>query len=258
MAESIRDPKGGISYMIIPKPKDALHKMQLYRLLIAILDERTLSQNLYFKGGSCAAMLGWLDRFSIDLDFDLNPTVDKNLITKKLLTIFQRLNLEVKTQAKDTPFFVLGYQAKAGLRNSLKLGIIPERVITNDYSAFYLVEVDRYALCQTKETMVANKLVALVDRFEKHHVIAGRDVYDIHYFLSLGYPYKKEVIEERRKTSALDYLVELKEFIKDKISERIITEDLSYLLPFEKFNAIRKTLKTETLILITDEIKRLS
>lgn len=23
-----------------------------------------------FKGGTCASMLGWLDRFSVDLDFD--------------------------------------------------------------------------------------------------------------------------------------------------------------------------------------------
>lgn len=244
--------------MILPTPHDAFHKVQLYRLLIAILDEGLLSQNLYFKGGSCAAMLGFLDRFSIDLDFDLNPKTDKNLITKKLLTIFGRLNLEVKTQARNIPFFLLGYQAKSGLRNSLKLGIVKEQVLANDYSAFYLGEIDRYALCQTKETMVANKLVALIDRFEKHHVIAGRDLYDIHHFLSLGYPYKKEIIEERRKTLTLNYLIEVKEFIKDRITERIITQDLSYLLPFEKFNAIRKSLKTETLILITDEIKRLS
>lgn len=243
--------------MIIPKSKDALHKMQLYRLLIAILDERTLSQNLYFKGGSCAAMLGWLDRFSIDLDFDLRPNANKKSITQKLHTIFEQLHLEVKTQAKDTLFFVLGYQAKSGLRNSLKLGIMEEQVLANDYSALYLGEVDRYALCQTRQTMVANKLVALIDRFEKHHVIAGRDIYDIHHFLSLGYPYKKEIIEERRKTSVLDYLSELKEFIKEKITDTIITQDLSYLLPFEKFNSIRKTLKTETLILIADEIKRL-
>lgn len=244
--------------MIIPKPKDAMHKMQLYRLLIAILDERLLSQNLYFKGGSCAAMLGWLDRFSIDLDFDLDPKADKKSITQKLHAIFGQLHLEVKTQAKNTPFFVLRYQAKAGLRNSLKLGIYEEQVLANDYSAFYLGEIDRYALCSTKQTMVANKLVALVDRFEKHHVIAGRDLYDIHHFLSLGYSYKKEIIEERRKTSALDYLLQLKEFIKEKITDTIITQDLSFLLPFEKFNAIRKTLKTETLILITDEINRLS
>lgn len=244
--------------MIIPKPSDALHKTQLYRLLIAILDERLLSQNLYFKGGSCAAMLGWLDRFSVDLDFDLNPKADNKLITKKLLIIFESLNLEIKTKAKDTSFFVLSYQARPGFRNSLKLGIMGERIFANDHKAFYLAEIDRYAICQTKETMVANKLVALVDRFEKHHVIAGRDLYDIHYFLSLGYPYKKEIIEERRKTTVRNYLLELKEFVKERITERIITEDLGYLLPFEKFKAIRKTLKTETLILIGDEIKRLT
>lgn len=244
--------------MIIPKPEDAVHKMQLYRLLTAILDERLLSQNLYFKGGSCAAMLSWIDRFSVDLDFDLNSEADRELVAKKLFRVFKRLGLEVKTQAKDTLFFVLEYRAKPGFRNSLKLGIIGETIYANEYNAFYLSEIDRYAICQTKETMVANKLVALLDRFEKHRVIAGRDIYDTHYFLSLGYPYKKEIIEERRNVPVLDYLVELREFVKDRITDRIINEDISYLLPFEKFKTIRKTLKTETLILISDEIKRLS
>lgn len=244
--------------MIIPKPQDALHKIQLYRMLIAILDHRSLSQDLFFKGGSCASMLGWLDRFSVDLDFDLNAEANKRHVAKKLFAIFRRLNLEVKTQAKDSLFFVLEYQAKPGFRNSLKLGIMEERIAANDYNALYLSEIDRYAICQTKATMVANKLVALVDRFEKHHVIAGRDLYDINYFLSLKYPYKKEVIQERRNTTVHDYLLELRAFIKDKVTDRIIAEELSYLLPFEKFKAIRKTLKTETLILIADEIKRLS
>jgi predicted nucleotidyltransferase component of viral defense system len=244
--------------MIIPRSQDAFHKIQLYRMLIAILDDRSLSQNLFFKGGSCASMLGWLDRFSVDLDFDLSKEADKKLVSKKLFAIFKSLNLEVKTQAKDSLFFVLGYETKPGFRNSLKLGIMGEKILANDYNAFYLAEIDRYAICQTKETMVANKLVALVDRFEKHNVIAGRDIYDINYFLSLGYPYKKEVIQERRKTTVYSYLAELREFIKNKVTERIINEDLSYLLPFEKFKTIRKTLKTETLILITDEIKRLS
>ena len=94
--------------MIIPKPTDALHKMQLYRLLIAILDEKLLSQNLFFKGGSCAVMLGWLDRFSVDLDFDLNAEANKKLVYKELFGIFKRLNLEVKTQAKDSIVRIIG------------------------------------------------------------------------------------------------------------------------------------------------------
>ena len=62
--------------MLNLRPEDILHKSQLNRLLIEIIDQPTLSQNLAFKGGSCASMLGYLDRFSVDLDFD----VLKNLL----------------------------------------------------------------------------------------------------------------------------------------------------------------------------------
>lgn len=75
--------------MLLPDSKQAIHKAWLYRLLAAIYDNQTLSGLLYFKGGTCAAMLGWLDRFSIDLDFDfvgkkedLKTSIDKKVNQK--------------------------------------------------------------------------------------------------------------------------------------------------------------------------------
>ena len=53
--------------MILPKPEDAIHKIQLYRLLTAILDSPLLARHVYFKGGTCASMRGLLDRFSVEL-----------------------------------------------------------------------------------------------------------------------------------------------------------------------------------------------
>jgi len=46
--------------MILPNPKEAIHKSWLYRLLSAIYDNQILADSLYFKGGTCAAMLGYL------------------------------------------------------------------------------------------------------------------------------------------------------------------------------------------------------
>jgi len=85
--------------------------------------------------------------------------------------------------------------------------------------------------------MFANKLVAPIDRYNKHQKIAGRDIYDIHYFFSQGYKFKKEVIEERI-------------FIENNLNEKVLTEDLSTLLPYKKFNKIRKVLKQETLMFL--------
>ncbi len=83
--------------MLLVSQKDAIHKAWLYRLLSAICDNKFLVSQLRFKGGTCAAMQGFLDRFSVDLDFDyiglekkipelrivLEKILNKNSILKK-------------------------------------------------------------------------------------------------------------------------------------------------------------------------------
>jgi len=105
--------------------------------------------------------------------------------------------------------------------------------------------------------MFANKLVAALDRFEKNGSIAGRDIYDIHYFFISGYTYNKDVIFERRNITDIKiYFKELIDFIDRNITEKIITQDLNMLLPYKKFIMIRKVLKSETIMLLSDEMKR--
>jgi len=57
--------------MKIPRQTEMPHKLALYSLLQKLLSDPFIANNIYFKGGTCAAMLNYLDRFSIDLDFDL-------------------------------------------------------------------------------------------------------------------------------------------------------------------------------------------
>ena len=45
--------------------------------------------------------------------------------------------------------------------------------------------------------MMANKLVAVIDRYAHREAIAGRDLYDIHHFFMKGYRYNEDVICER-------------------------------------------------------------
>ncbi|HLC44772.1 MAG TPA: nucleotidyl transferase AbiEii/AbiGii toxin family protein [Patescibacteria group bacterium] len=240
-------------------PADAMHKMQLYRLLMAILDEPDIARAVRFKGGTCAAMLGWLDRFSIDLDFDCAPDADKAVLRHSLRRLFDSLQLmEKKGGERGNLLFVVGYKAPTGARNSMKVSIVDTQTATNVYHPLYLSDINRYALCQTKDTMVANKLVAPLDRHEHYGTVAGRDIYDIGYFLSHGYPYRKEVIEERRGIPVVQHLEALIDFIRGAVTDRIIAEDLNYLLPAASFRAIRKTLKQEVLVLLSDEINRLN
>jgi len=242
--------------MINPKQSRAYHKIQLYRLLTKLIDDREIIPNISFKGGTCSSMLGFLDRFSVDLDFDLNKNSNKEKIRNKLYLIFKELNLTIKDESKKALQFFLKYEAPLGQRNTIKLEIIDNPFRSIDYKPQYFKEIDRTIICQTIESMFSNKLVALTDRFKKRKTIAGRDVYDIHFF-SRGYNYKKQIIKERTKKEPVEYLKELKDFVEKRITQKIINQDLNLLLSDNKFQIIRKTLKTEVLMLINDEIKRI-
>ena len=243
--------------MILPNKKDAVHKAWLYRLLSAIYDNQVLAEHLYFKGGTCAAMLGWLDRFSIDLDFDCKAKVGGvRLVQKELESVFADLGLAIKDKSKNAPQYFLRYPAEENARNPIKVDAAMPPPKANAYQTVLLGDIDRIVPCQTKETMFANKLVALIDRFEKHESIAGRDLYDIHHFFMKGFSYTGEVIVERRKTAVPVFLKELIDFVEKRITETVITQDLSALLPRDKFQKIRKALKPETLMFLRDELQR--
>ncbi|MBW8050037.1 MAG: nucleotidyl transferase AbiEii/AbiGii toxin family protein [Cytophagales bacterium] len=243
--------------MFFSARQNALHKAQLYRLLTTIIDEPGIALNVYFKGGTCAAMLGYLNRFSVDLDFDLKKDANKNELRKKLLPIFKILDLKVKDQSKEALQFFLKYEALPGQRNTIKLELLDKYIEPNQYKPQYLKDIDRTMICQTIETMFANKLVAIIDRYEQNGTITGRDIYDTHYFFNKGYAFNHEIIEYRRKTDTLSYLRELRSFIDDKINQTVIDQGLNPLLDYKRLTQIRKTLKNEVLMFIQDVIENI-
>lgn len=242
--------------MIIPRREDAYHKMQLYRLLTAIVDDEKIAIQICFKGGTCAAMLGFLDRFSVDLDFDLLEKADKKILRQRFHQLFTGLGLEIKDESQTTLQFLLRYEAEPNQRNTIKLDVLDQGCRADVYQPQYLPEIDRYMNCQTVETMFANKLVALVERFEKNKSIAGRDLYDIHHFFMKGYRYKADIIKERRGVGIGEYLKQLISFVEKHITQTVTNQDLNTILPPKKFGQIRKVLKSETLTLLRDELKR--
>ena len=231
----------------------ARQEMYMHRLLSEILDNKYLAVNFCFKGGTCARMLGYLDRLSVDLDFDLFPKADKRKSREILLKIFNDLDLEIKDQSSRALQFFLKYPAPANERNTLKIEI-DKCFKNNDYTPQYISAIDRTANCQTIETMFANKLVALTDRLKKSQSIAGRDLYDIHYFFSKGYGYKKEIIEERTKKDYRLYLKELKDFIEQEITIEILEQDLRSLISPQELKKIKKYIKQETINFLEEEI----
>lgn len=244
--------------MILPKPKDAIHRAWLLRVLNEIYEDAFLAQKLMFKGGTCAAMRGILDRFSVDLDFDCTVDVqDIQKVREKLENIFAKLGLEIKDKSKNVPQYFLRYPAKQDDRNTIKIDVTMPPVKANKYEPVRLLEIDKIVNCQTVETMFANKMVALIDRYEKNKSIAGRDIYDIHYFFLQGFRYEESVIIERRKTTVKKFFEEMIEFVEKRITSTIIDQDLNMLLENSAFQKIRKNLKSETLMFLKSELQNL-
>jgi len=235
---------------MISKQVNAYHKAVMIRILSHIFFSKTLKENLAFKGGSCASFLGWLDRFSVDLDFDLLNRKRKKIVEKELNKIFSELNLEVKGKARKTLFYFLRYESPVGFRKNLKVSVYEDIPKANKYQLFFIDEIKKFVYCQTKETMFANKLVAVIDRYKKHQAIAGRDIYDIIFFFSQNFSIEEKIIKERTGEKTKDYISKLINFIEKEITQKIIDQDLNYLLSPKKFKSLRKTLKIEVLFFL--------
>jgi hypothetical protein len=239
--------------MLDLRPEDIIHRSYLNRLLIEIIDRPVLSQNLAFKGGTCAGMLGYLDRFSVDLDFDVLKNADETALRQEFHQVFDYLGLTVIEELERALFFRLRYPSDPGKRNNLKVSASSLVVKANKNWVQYLPEIDRMMTCQTVETMFANKLVAVTDRYDLHGSIAGRDIYDVHHFFVHGYSYHAPIIQERTGLEPANYLRKLSEFIKTYVTQTIINEDLNTLLPYKQFQQIRKILIPETLAFLDRE-----
>lgn len=245
--------------MVNINQQNAVHRNKMQRLLISIADNPFLSSRIYFKGGTCAAMLGYLDRFSVDLDFDPHKKLEQSdvlNIRKELLPIFKSLDFKIDNDENhESLFFTLKYKAMINQRNTLMISIFDEVVKSNEYQKTKILEIDRFVICQTVESMFANKLVSVIDRYNRHKRIAGRDIYDVNHFFEQGYEFREEIIEERTGQTTKEYIEKLVAFIEKEVTEELITRDLNMLLPFEKFNKVRKTLKQDTLLFLNSVIK---
>jgi len=235
---------------------DNIHKAWLYRVLEAISSDAYLSTVLYFKGGTCASMLGWLDRFSVDLDFDYSGTSNDISKTREALAvIFADLGLSIKDSSKNGLQYFLKYGNNDNHRTILKIDASFPLFKSSQYAPQRFFEIDRVFICQTKETMFAHKLCAIMDRFEKTGHIAGRDLYDIHHFFMNGYDYDADVIYERTHLLVKEFFQKLILFIEKNVTDQVITEDLSSLIELAKFKILRKVLKREVIKLLKDEVE---
>lgn len=242
--------------MLVPKPKDMRHKSQMFKLLIGILSDPALANNLYFKGGTCAAMRGLLERFSIDLDFDL---LDKTLIPSlrpRITQLTGKLGFSLDQQSQHALQFFLKYDAPLNSRNTLKLEINDQVSSKNEYETVNLQEINLVCKTQTIGTMVANKFVAAMARLKRSGHVSGRDFYDLREFLVAGWDINYQVIEERTNQKYSSYIAELLDYVDTQLSPQELLADLNPLLPPQNFKNKIDQIIPDLKILLADELAR--
>src|SRR4030065_1892842 len=133
----------------------------------------------------------------------------KLALRKVFHQVFDQAGFSVTLEFDKVLFFQLRYPSSPRKRNILKVSASNIRDGANQYKVQYFPEIDRLMNSQTIETMFANKLVAMTDRYAQHETIAGRDIYDPHHFFVQGYDYNGAIILERTGLEPKEYFGKL-------------------------------------------------
>lgn len=211
------------------------HEQVLKNILRDIYTNSNLQASLAFKGGTCLYMFYGLDRFSIDLDFNVRTeTFDDtalNDIIEKHLRVLDREN-------KRNTWFWLGSYEKAFQK-------VKVEVSKRDYPDQY-VNQDFYGLTvptMEPSCMFAHKLCAITDRKR----LQNRDLYDAHFMFSKNFEIDEEIIKLRTGKTTKEYFTDLIPFIEEKVTTSNVLDGLGELLTDQQKDSVRATLKRDIL-----------
>jgi len=194
---------------------------------------------LGFKGGTLLYFFENLDRFSVDLDFDLLDINKQDEVENILHDIIQPYgDITVQRNKRQTILFLLNYAKNT---HSLKVEISKRISKSSSYEwrSFYGVDVQSMKL----EDSLSHKMVATTER----KGIANRDFYDIWFLLKKGVRANGDVISERTGKDLRDYLEFLIKYIEKEFKSSQVTVGLGELLGQSKRDWSKVKLKTELL-----------
>lgn len=216
------------------------HKSVLIRILKEIYAHLEIGPLLGFKGGTAAYLFHGLDRFSVDLDFDLLSPDKEDFVFAEVKRILEKFG-KIKTTDKKrfSLVFILAYEDKELNAQNIKVEINKRHFGSNYEIKSYLgipIKV------MVREDMVANKLVALYERIGK----TNRDVYDSWFFLSKGWAINTKIIEKRTTMTFRDFLVTVLDVVHN-LSGKHMLSGMGELLTAEQKVWVKNKLKDELL-----------
>ena len=164
------------------------HKTILFQILKDIYSDTSISPFLGFKGGTAALMFYGLNRFSVDLDFDLLVESKEDVVFSRVTEIVKGYgNLKESYKKRFNLFCLLSYENKS---HNIKIEI-NRRQFDSKYEIKSYLGVSMQVM--TKEDMFAHKLMAMYERMGK----TSRDIYDVWFFLQNRFPVNQKIVENR-------------------------------------------------------------
>jgi predicted nucleotidyltransferase component of viral defense system len=206
-------------------------------------------EDAIFKGGTCIRYLFGFDRFSEDLDFNLNISPEKfKTQTRKTIKELESIGIESyfikEEQFEDAYTCEVGfngplYRGTAQTRNKIRIdagkriGTLKEpewRLIPSEYPE---TREQFLVLMMNEEEMLAEKVIALMERRK------GRDLYDVWFLLEKGVQFDEELFY-KKGASRLDF----ERFPSEAEYERDLKRLTSRVIPYTQIiRQIKKALQ---------------
>jgi predicted nucleotidyltransferase component of viral defense system len=178
----------------------AVHKSILIKILKDIYTDPVVGPILGFKGGTAAYLFYNLDRFSVDLDFDLLEISKLDLVFTGIREILQKYGrIKIADKKRYSLIYILSYEEKDPNAQNVKV----EVNLRNFGSKYAIKSYLGIAMkVMIPEDMAANKLVAFYERIGK----TNRDLYDTYFFFANNWPINREIVEKRTNMPFKEFL----------------------------------------------------
>lgn len=216
------------------------HKTILFQILKDIYSDTTIAPFLGFKGGTAALLFYGLDRFSVDLDFDLLDETKEDYIFDKVVSIVKKYGVLKESYKKRFNLFCLvSYEDKA---HNIKVEI-NRRQFGSHYELKTYLGVSM--LVMVPADMFAHKLMAMLERMGK----TSRDIYDVWFFLEHHFPINKQIVEKRAGVS-FDKVIKNCVLGLEKMNNHDILSGVGELLTPSQKDWAKAKLRQETISLL--------
>ena len=218
----------------------AVHKDILLRILRDIYSDESMGPILGFKGGTAAYLFYGLERFSVDLDFDLLDADKEEYVFNRIKEIIREYGTIKDARAKRfNLFFLLSYDNKKEGAQNIKVEI-NRRGFDSRYELRSFMGIPMNVAVQ--EDMFACKLVAMYERLGR----TNRDIYDVWFFGKNMWPINRKIVEKKSKMPYGEFLDEILKKLEKFNSKRIL-DGLGELLNEKQKDWVRKNLLKEVI-----------